>query len=286
MSAPLISIVIPCYNGSNHIGETIGSILSQDEVRFEIIIVDDGSTDDSKTKIDSFLDPRICYLYQNNKGVSAARNNGFVHAKGTYVIFFDADDIMTPHFLSSRVNKLKDNLDLDFISGEVQKFDENGLITGYYRGTSKNVVHEILLYNIEVVTCPSNYCFRKDFLVKNGLLFNEKLSSTADKFFLVHCAKFGKSNFDSGLSKLYYRVAKNSMSHKLTSALVYDNESFYRELIKSDLIPWEIKNKSLFLADFILFASFWKVGEKGKSLKYAMYSLLKNPVEFIKKCVI
>jgi glycosyltransferase involved in cell wall biosynthesis len=286
MTLPFISIIIPCYNASNFIIETIHSILNQDESRFEILVIDDGSTDDSKIKISTFTDLRINYFYQTNKGVSSARNNGLRHSKGNYIIFFDADDIMSPNFLSSRIKYLENNSEMHFVSGEVQKFDENGNINRYFRGTSINGVEEILLYDLEVVTCPSNYCFRKSFLINNKLTFNENLSSTADKYFLLESFKFGKSDCDSSLSKLNYRVVENSMSHKLTIGLVIDNENFYKSILKTDLVPKNIENKSLFLGNFILFASYWKVGKKQKSFKFAMRCFYKEPVEFIKKCLI
>ncbi len=85
MPLPFISIIIPCYNASNFIIETIQSILNQDESRFEILVIDDGSTDDSKIKISTFADLRISYFYQTNKGVSSARNNGLFHSKGNTI---------------------------------------------------------------------------------------------------------------------------------------------------------------------------------------------------------
>lgn len=280
---PLISIVIPCYNASNFIKETLQSILVQNEDRFEIIIVDDGSTDNSKQIIHSFSDTRIHYLFQTNQGVSASRNNGLKYAKGSYVIFFDADDIMAPDFIKSRVEFLEQDTNIDFVCGEVQKFDESGLIKGYYRGTSEKLVNEILFYNNEVHTCPSNYCFRKSFLVKNSILFNTILFSTADRFFLLQCSRFGKGVFHPQCSKLNYRVVKNSMSHLLTFKLVLDNEKYYQQMIRYKLIPENDRGKALFLGYYILFASYLKVDFKLKALKYALKCFFINPFKFVKK---
>jgi teichuronic acid biosynthesis glycosyltransferase TuaG len=283
MPSPLISIIIPCYNGSNYLKETLDSILSQDETRFEVIIVDDGSTDNSKVIIESFTDSRVKYFHQANQGVSSARNTGFFHSTAKYIIFFDADDIMTPFFISSRLNYLEQATSLDFISGEAQKFDENGYINGYLRGISMDGNSEILLYQPEIITCPSNYFFRRSFLTENNITFNINLSSTADRFFLLRCVKIGEAKFVESISKLNYRIAKNSMSGILTKNLVLDNQIYYEELVKDCLIPTKIKNNSLFLGDFILFASFWKIGEKYRGLKYAIRSFVRSPIGFIKK---
>ena len=89
MKEYLVSIIIPFYNAEKFISETLRSVLSQSNVLFEIIAVDDGSTDLSKVIIESFKDDRIQYYFQENKGVSSARNAGLSYAKGEYVIFFE-----------------------------------------------------------------------------------------------------------------------------------------------------------------------------------------------------
>lgn len=281
---PDISIIIPCYNGSVYITETLNSILSQDENNFEVIAVDDGSTDDSANKIKSTGDERIRYVYQQNQGVSAARNFGLTFATGKYIIFFDADDLMSDAFLSSRKALLENREDIDIVCGEVQKFNDKGSIDGYFRGAAENhMIEDILLYNQDVVTCPSNYLFRAGFLKQNKLLFNPKLSSTADKYFLVQCGLLGKSALIKGFGALKYRVTPNSMSHGLTEKLVLDNEQYYAELLHNHLIPRQIENKSVFLGDFILCAANWKVNKKGKALRYASRAFINNPAAFIKK---
>lgn len=285
MTSSLISVIVPCYNGANYISETLKSILSQDGVDLEIILIDDGSTDHSKKNILEFNDSRIKYFYQSNQGVSKARNNGLEISNGDYVIFFDADDLMTKDFLSSRLSFLKRNDSFDFVCGEVKKFGKEGIMNGYYRGAGLNASEEILFYVPEVITCPSNYLFRKQFLLKNKLRFNEKLSSTADKFFLLECSKFGMSNFDADLAKLKYRVTQNSMSHKLTRSLVLDNEKYYQELVKFGLITDKNRKKILLLGYYILFGSSWKVGLKVKALRYAFLGFLISPFSFIKRCV-
>ena len=83
----MISIVIPCFNAGQFIRHTLESILKQDEEIAEIIIVDDGSTDDSASIIASIKDDRILYIHQLNKGVSAARNRGLRLAKSGFIIF-------------------------------------------------------------------------------------------------------------------------------------------------------------------------------------------------------
>lgn len=285
ITGQLISIIIPCYNASLYLEETLRSIVSQQGVDFEIIIVNDGSIDNSEAIINKIDEKALIYLKQSNKGVSSARNLGFKSAKGNYIVFFDADDIMPPNFLSSRLQQIKQNNHLDFVSGEIQKFNKIGILHGYYRGVAEKACDDILLYNPEVITCPSNYLFRTDFLIKNNIPFNEKLSSTADRFFILQCAKVGRYECNPSLVKLNYRVSENSMSHKLTKNLVNDNELFYDELKAFNLIPTQIKNKSLFLKNYILSASYLKTGNITKALSYGILCSIKNPIMLLKKLI-
>src|SRR5687768_2011753 len=90
---PQVSVIIPAYNAGKHLAETVQSVLAQTYSGFEIIISDDGSTDNTSGIAQSFGDPKIRYSYQQNSGVSAARNNGAKAATGKYLAFLDADDL-------------------------------------------------------------------------------------------------------------------------------------------------------------------------------------------------
>lgn len=100
MADTFFSIVIPTYNRAHLITETIQSVLNQDYSNFEIIIVDDGSTDDTEDVVRPLLSEKVCYFKKNNAERAAARNFGAQKAKGDYVNFFDSDDIALPNHLS------------------------------------------------------------------------------------------------------------------------------------------------------------------------------------------
>jgi len=264
----LVSIIIPFYNAEKFISETLRSVISQSNVLFEIIAIDDGSTDLSRKIIENFQDERIQYYYQVNKGVSYARNVGLSYAKGKYVIFFDADDIMTENYIVSRYNYLENNPGFNLVCGEVIKFNSDCELNGYYRGAGVFAIYEILLYNKEVVTCPSNYMIRKDFLLKNKINFNVKLASTADRFFLLECAKTDVIKFEKKVGKLHYRVSKNSMSNTLNKKLVNDNELFYKELLFINLVPNNIKKSVLLKGYYVLLVSYLKINSLVKAVSY------------------
>src|SRR5918995_6377717 len=113
--AALVSVVIPCYNQAHFLGEAIVSVLAQSYPRFEIIVVDDGSTDDTPEVAARY--PGVRYVYQNNQGVSAARNSGLARSEGEYVVFLDADDRLLPEALETGLKCLKTHSGCAFASG-------------------------------------------------------------------------------------------------------------------------------------------------------------------------
>lgn len=281
---PRVSVVIPCFNCELYIEDTLSSILSQQGVDFEIVIIDDGSTDNTAEKIHNFKDVRIKYFYQHNTGVSQARNNGFNKIKGAFVIFFDADDIMPNDFIFTRLTKMELNPNISFLSGKVVKFGSKEIIQKEFKGPNDTYLEsQILLYDQSVITCPSNFIFNVSFLRKNKIEFPILLNSTADRYYLLLCKKFGHAGFFEDIVPLHYRVTANSMSNDLSVNLVNDNETYYKLLKENGLIPKEIKNNSLFLGDYILSGSYWKTGYKIKALQFATKCFIRNPVRFLRK---
>jgi len=98
---PVFSVIIPVYNRAELLKRTVGSVLRQDLADFEVLVIDDGSTDDIKSIVDDFSDGRIRYHRQANRGASAARNAGIDLARGEYVAFLDSDDVYLPHHLAT-----------------------------------------------------------------------------------------------------------------------------------------------------------------------------------------
>lgn len=104
---PIFSVIIPVYNRAELLKRTITSVLRQELVDFEVLVIDDGSSDDIKSVVDGFSDPRIRYHRQINRGASAARNAGIDLARGDYVAFLDSDDAYLPHHLVTMLSLLQ-----------------------------------------------------------------------------------------------------------------------------------------------------------------------------------
>lgn len=124
---PMVSIVIPTYNTGEYIQYTLESVFKQTYEDFEVIVVDDGSTDDTKEVLQVYME-RIRYIYQENSGRSEARNTGIKAAKGKYVAFLDSDDLWTPGKLETQIDILEKNHDIDFLFGDKQRFSNDGRI--------------------------------------------------------------------------------------------------------------------------------------------------------------
>ena len=91
-SAPNFSVIIPTYNREDFINSAIDSVWGQTFSDFDLIVIDDGSTDRTRESVEEYQDSRLRYFYQNNKGVSSARNRGIKESKGKYLAFLDSDD--------------------------------------------------------------------------------------------------------------------------------------------------------------------------------------------------
>lgn len=112
---PLISVIIPCYNQGEYLATAIESILAQSYPCKEIVVVDDGSIDNTKEVAQRFAEVR--YVYQSNKGLPSARNTGISNSKGKYLVFLDADDWLLSYALQVNWSYLKNDPQLAFVSG-------------------------------------------------------------------------------------------------------------------------------------------------------------------------
>jgi len=130
IKTPKISVIIPIYNDALYIQEAIRSVFSQKIEELEIIIINDGSTDNFEEKIEYFNDPRIRIIKQINSGAAAARNNGIKNAKGEFLAFLDADDIWAPNKLKLQLEVLINREDINMVYGQVKEFYDSSIL-GY-----------------------------------------------------------------------------------------------------------------------------------------------------------
>jgi glycosyltransferase involved in cell wall biosynthesis len=124
MSHPTVSVVIPCYNQGRFVGEAIASALAQTTPAVEVIVVDDGSCDDTRDVVRRF--PGVAYAWQPNRGLSHARNRGCQLSRGEYVVFLDSDDRLCADALAIGLRELEGRPDAAFSFGRCLRIDEAG----------------------------------------------------------------------------------------------------------------------------------------------------------------
>src|SRR5206468_4406731 len=118
----LVSIVIPCFNRADIVGDTIDSVLAQTYVNFEAIIVDDGSTDNTREIISGYDDRRLRYVYKLNGGLSSARNSGLELARGEFIAFLDSDDVWQSWKLEAQVEIFRRHPEAGLIWSDMSTF--------------------------------------------------------------------------------------------------------------------------------------------------------------------
>lgn len=162
---PQVSVIIPAYNSAKYLAEAIASVLEQTYTDYEIIVINDGSTDNTREAIEPFLD-RIRYFEQENQGVSATRNRGIYLARGELIAFLDADDIFMPHKLEHQVAIFESQPEIGIVNSGFQIITESGaeLIDVERWHTIPDLTPEIWLLHKPVL--PSAMMFRRDWLIK------------------------------------------------------------------------------------------------------------------------
>ncbi len=180
------SIIIPAFNRSHLLGETIDTVLIQGHSDFEIIIVDDGSTENIKKVLDEKYnnEPRIKYFRKQNEERGAARNYGLKHAGGDYAVFFDSDDFMKPHYLETLNKIITGNPEVKLLAAKYNYYN-NGKIEyhPFLQPLAEGWYDQSLFLKGNILAC--NYCIRiKD---KDFKLFppERELASMEDWLFLL-----------------------------------------------------------------------------------------------------
>lgn len=184
---PLVSVVMPCYNGKKYIGEAIESVINQTYSNWELIIVDDGSVDNSYKIISRYLsDPRIKYIrHKSNKGIAAARNTGLLKSNGKYITLLDNDDTWAEEKLEIQLNAFKEsNNETGLIFGNRGKIDFQGNLKKYKKvkvNISNDRFSNLKKLFIRNYICSITVIFKKECTGRIGY-FDEEIKWGADDF--------------------------------------------------------------------------------------------------------
>lgn len=207
-----ISIIVPTYNLSNYIVDCLLSISNQSFQDWECIIVNDGSTDNSESIIKKYIkdDPRFVYIYQENQGVSAARNFGVLNSKGKFILPLDGDDIIVSSFLEKCYKLFENNLELKLVYTQGVLFD--GIVSEWHLPDYS--YRTLLKFNI----LPNTSMYLKDdFLRVGGYRANMNMGFEDWDFWITLLYNYPDScvcRVDELLFK--YRILNNSRSIQMT----------------------------------------------------------------------
>jgi len=210
---PQISVIIPTYNNARFIIEAVDSVLAQTYADFEIIVVDDGSSDNTQAVLAGY-DGRLTYIYQENKGVAAARNRGSWAAQGNYLLFLDADDRIPANKLELQVPLLKANSHLGLVYSGWQHIDETGArVLGEVRPNKQGHVLKDLLRRSFYFPIATALVRRECFERVGG--FDEALRTAEDTDLWIRIAAAGYAFGYVDQPLFQYRLLSGSLSRNV-----------------------------------------------------------------------
>jgi glycosyltransferase involved in cell wall biosynthesis len=229
----LASIVIPVYNSEKFIAQSVNSVLCQTFSEFELLLVNDGSTDDTGKILNelSHQDERIKIISKINGGASSARNAGFSKAEGDYIVFIDSDDTVSPNYIKDLVDGLYNNM-ADIVVHGFQVFDgnkETKKVAPYKNELisieSKRIFEEIPLL---CLSSPISKLFKKSIIRESNLSFDESINIGEDLVFVMDYISQCKNISISSTSNYVYERRSGSLS---TSFHSFDEEILADQLI-------------------------------------------------------
>lgn len=252
MEQPLVSIIIPVYNAKTHLEACVQSILDQSYKRFELLLINDGSSDGSSELCDelSQKSEKIRVIHKENGGVSSARNAGLDIASGDYIVFVDSDDVISNNYLESFLESAHKG---DLILGMIEDlyFDNQGVIvkqkTRHVEAPNCGILADEYYKLLELLRVPVVKLYKRSILEDHRIRFDENLSLAEDQVFNFSYYKHIKTYAleTRSIYKYYHLYESNSLSSLRTK------KTFEDELYKLNVEYAFIKSYSPSNADLV-----------------------------------
>lgn len=249
-----VSIIVPVYNGEKYIVECLESILNQTYKNIEIVVVDDGSIDNTKKILEKYKE-KIKIKYQQNSGVSLARNNGYSLTTGDYILFFDSDDYMTENYIENAVSIMNEGYDL--VITNFKRFNEEGIIKPWVFSSKKELTDYELLYLMPHF--PNNKLYKRKIIDEYKIKFPKFIMAEDANFFLKYIQNTKKIGFNDNFD-IFYREHSNSVTGRY-SLNILDVVRAFEDLEKYI----KIENKNIFNCSRIFHYH-------GQLIKYSYYN--------------
>lgn len=272
-SHPKVSVILPTYNRAHLIGRAIQSVLAQTYQDFELIIIDDGSTDNTEEIVKSINDERIIYiLHKENKGPSAARNTGIKASKGEYIAFQDSDDEWLPEKLEKQIEAFEIDPESGIIYTDMLRIDKEGAIKYWHSPTvscgqiinPKTMDYQVMGLGI-VSTLIKRECFNK------AGYFEESFSILEDLEFFIRLSKHCH----------FHHIKNPLVKYYATDGVSSNNKTLHimRKVLLEKYLDDFGKNKK-FLANqyFLIGYALQSCGRFADAKSYFIKAIKKNPM--------
>jgi glycosyltransferase involved in cell wall biosynthesis len=268
MSIPIVSVLMPVYNGEKFLREAIESILNQSVTNFEFLIINDGSTDKSEEIILSYSDPRIRYIKNDiNLKLIKTLNKGIQLSNGKYIVRMDADDVSHPGRVQKQVNFMGANPNIGICGSWFEAFGKVEDKIVQYRETHDEIMTR-MLYQCHF--CHPSIVFRREIFDDPEMYFDEKFPHAEDYDFYIKVSKKWKfHNLQEVLLK--YRIHDESVSNKFKSIQIENSlkikDRFFAEL------NTQISNEELQAFEALNYQDYSKVKLDSEKLQFLLESL-------------
>lgn len=220
MSAPRFTIIVPVRDGARWLGETLVSVAQQTRDDWQLVVVDDGSSDGSAAIAEQVADPRVAVVRQDHAGVFAARRSGLAHARGAAIVFLDADDRLRPDALARFATALERDPQATLVYGDRVLLDGTGRVFGAERGAllaarpSGDALEHLLRRNF--LSTSGQACIRAGAL-RDATEWRTDLQRMADWYLWCRLASHGTFAYCGRGPVVEYRLHGRSMSRRFTA---------------------------------------------------------------------
>ncbi|MCB0402469.1 MAG: glycosyltransferase [Flavobacteriales bacterium] len=275
----LVSVIVPAYNASSFIEETLRSVLTQTHNSLELICINDGSTDSTLSLLRKMeaQDDRITVIDKVNSGVCDTRNLGIIKANGEFIIFLDADDVWESRMLETCVAVFNSQTNVNAIYTKGQLINENTeKLDRYIEAEQINGVEDILEWKKNHVATPSCTIMRTAVIEQSGI-WDTNLSTAADQDFFLRIAQHFPIHAINEVL-FYYRVHGNNM-HQNIALMEKDHLYVFKKADKNGLFKSKSFRRQCFAGLYLILAgSWWKDGKnKFRGLKMLVKAVFVYP---------
>lgn len=289
---PYFSVIIPLYNKENYIQNSLNSIINQTFTDYEVLIINDASTDESAEKLQPYLNENIKLIHHDtNKGLSATRNTGILNARADYITYLDADDIWEPTFLETIYRLTQNFKEARIFATNYQEIYGNKILKPHNGSEYLNIDFEgiINFFKINLKQGIYNHgsvCFHKNVFEKIGL-YNENINFSEDLDFNIRANYYFKLAYSCKAEMSYYMQTDNQLTRKSIKNKSIPDYDVYEKWVQnnSDLKKY-LDFERYVLAKRLKISNdnrWKKVAQKidGNNLKLKQNILLKLPVNVL-----